>query len=124
MNENFSLRAVSTDWEVYPPDEVRCTKKVILTIYGKEHMFEAEGVAFCQDKDDWDIDFGRALSWIRASREIGDSVEQCLIKYSCTKNAGEIKATLNLNIPGLDNAIAKVNELIKKFHKLEDKNGK
>ena len=125
MNKDINLQAISTKWEVNKEDGyIFCEKRVKLIIYGVEHIFEAIGHSFCQDNDKWDQSFGEALAWIRASRVIGDSVEQCLIKYSCTKNIGEVHAILKLNIPGLDNAIAKVDELIKNLHKVEGKHAK
>ena len=131
MNKDINLEAISTDWAVDEPESVVCFKRVKLTIYGVEHIFEAYGEAFCQDKDDWDESFGKALSWIRASQEIGNSVEQCLIKYSCTKDSnglevyvGELKLNTTDLEGQLDNILKKAKTVEAILNRIGGKHGK
>jgi len=83
MNKDINIKKVKTTYTV---DEkagfIYCKKSVVLNIFGKEKHFYGDGVADCAKGNYFNLNFGKALTEIRASAEIHKQLEIALIKYS------------------------------------------
>jgi hypothetical protein len=106
MNTEINLQPVDTRFEVINYNDgsmcTICEKKLNLVIFGNTIEMDGEGVATCAKGDIYNESFGKALSWIRASKDIGNKVENYLIKYSCSKQhhnkpVKDLEVTLKLN---------------------------
>jgi len=103
MNNDINLSEVKTDYQ-YCKDIYRtiiCKKLCKFFIYGREYFISKHGTARCNPKDSYNQEFGKALAWTRASKKIGNEVENILISVSAqhstlsNKNK-EIKKTNDL----------------------------
>ena len=104
-----------------------CSKTVILSIYDKAIEFVGTGQSTCAKDDTYNESFGKALAWIRASKNIGNKVENYLIKYSCKPNSkiNDIECKLTLNTKSFDNNLGKLSKDVDKLiSKLEEANNK
>jgi len=131
MNKDINIQPNETKFDITKYDNgsigVFCTKSVILHIYDKQIEFVAGNLALCAKDDIFDESFGKALSWIRASKDIGNQVENYLIKYSCSHSQfnNNIECNLTLNTKSFDKNLDRLsNNVDKLIDKLNTANNK
>lgn len=122
MDQNINLKQGKTTYDITNYGDgtvgVFCTKSVVLNIYDKAIEFVAGELAVCAKDDTFNESFGKALAWIRASKDIGNQVENYLIKYSCKPNSkiGDLNIKVKLNTEEFEKSLKKLS------NKVEDLN--
>ena len=132
MDSNINLKRGTTIYDrVKNVDGTRtiwCSKTVVFNIYNNAIEFVGTGQSTCAKDDTYNESFGKALAWIRASKNIGNQVENYLIKYSCQRTdnkIGDIECKLTLNTKSFDNNLGKLSKDVDKLiSKLEEANNK
>jgi hypothetical protein len=89
MNKHIHLEEVQPVIYKFLDDKYRttiCKKTSIFHIRGEQYRIHKHGTARCNPIDKYDQEFGKALAWIRASKKIGNEVENILISYSARES--------------------------------------
>ena len=81
----FEYWVNSKSYTRYDQDTV-CEFSAGVNIDNKVIDIRTRGVACCSPDDEYDLDFGRALAYIRAKQKANKKVEKELIKYSYKNN--------------------------------------
>ena len=96
-----------------------CSKTVVLEIFKNKIEFFGSNQSTCAKDDTYNESFGKALAWIRASKDIGNQVENYLIKYSCkptNSKIGDLEVNVKLNTEAFEKSLKKL------ANKVEDLN--
>jgi hypothetical protein len=115
MNKDINLQPNGTKFDITKFDNgtvgVFCTKSVVLNIYDKSIEFVAGNLAICAKDDTYNQSFGKALAWIRASKDIGNQIENYLIKYSCkpiNSKIGDLEVNVKLNTESFEKSLKRL----------------